>query len=110
MQAVAVDHSGREDVHGDALGARDDCVVELLARRAVELLRVVEEAKRSCSMLAEAVEVEQHTRTHEWPRERPTAGLVGTGDEPPAEFAVERQELPACELRHAGEDSPAPRR
>ena len=43
-------------------------------------------------MVAEAAVVEQHARDDERARKWPATGLVGTGDKPPAELAVEPQE------------------
>src|SRR5713226_1797516 len=110
MEPVAVDHSRREDVHGHTLGAREHGEVELLARRLVDLLRVVQQGERPHAVVAQALVVEQHTGDDERPGERTTARLVRTGDEADAETAVEAEEpLPGTLARHLAEDSPGPR-
>src|SRR5437868_956290 len=58
VQPVAVDHSGREDVHRYPLGAGEHGAIELLARIAVELLRVVQERERTRAIVTQALEVE----------------------------------------------------
>ena len=73
MQPVAVDHRGRVDVHRDALGAREDRVVQLVAHRLADLLRVVQQRERPDAVVAQAVVVEQHARDDERPGERPAA-------------------------------------
>ena len=63
-------------------------------------------------MVAQALVVEQHARDDERPGERPTPRLVGPGDEPRAERAVEPEQLLAglAALAEArADDSPASR-
>ena len=89
MQALPVDHAGREDVHRDALGAGENGAVELLAGLGPDLLRIVQERQRAHAVVAEAPVVEQHAGDDQRPCQRPAARLVGAGDEPAAERAVE---------------------
>src|SRR5581483_10130876 len=62
------------------------------------LLRVVEEGERTDAVLAKRAVVEQHARDDERARERPSPRLVGTGNEPRPEPAIESQQLLAGPL------------
>ena len=58
-------------------------------------------------MVPDALEVEHDAGDDQRPRERPAAGLVGTGDVAAALLAIEGEELAAGSLHHVAEDSHA---
>src|SRR5262249_23962143 len=105
VEAIPVDHSRWENVNRDTPGAGEHGAVELLPRFRVDLLRVVQEPERSRSVVAHAGQVEHYAGDDERAREGPSAGLVGSCDEPTAQLAIERKQLPAGSLHHASEDS-----
>ena len=89
------------DLGGDA----EDHWKQLGARLVRLLLGVVERPERTNLGGPDRVEVEQHRGGHERAGEAPAAGLVGAGDEPRLEGAVE-PEQPAG----GGNPALAPRR
>ena len=99
VQPVAVDHPGREHVHRDALRAREHRAIELVARRLVDLLRVVQQRERTHAVVAQRGVVEEHAGDDERACERSASRLVGARDEPHAEIAVVAKELLAGPLR-----------
>ena len=93
MQAVAVDLSGRDHANGDTLGATDNGAEEILAPFRRALLRVVEEAERPDTVVAQRAVVEEHARHDERACKGAASRLVRTGNEARAEASIEAQEL-----------------
>ena len=89
VEPGAVDLVMRDDAECNTLGAADDRAEKLLPLLGSNLLRVVEERQRADTVVAEPVVVEQDTGDDQRPCEGSPTGLVGAGDEPGAEPAVE---------------------
>jgi hypothetical protein len=89
VQTIVVDARGGDDTHGDACGALEHGVEEPLALVRIDLLGVVEPPEGTHPVTAQAVVVEQDTRDYERAGERSPPGLVGSGDEPRPQTAIE---------------------
>ena len=96
MQPAVVDAAHRARDDDDAPRAGEHARVERLARRVVVLLGVVERAERAQLARRQRVVVEQHRGGDERPGEAAAPGLVGAGDEPHAERAVEGEQAVAA--------------
>ena len=93
VQAPRVDSADAADRDRDLRSRPDHHRVEGLALLGGALLGVVEVAEGAAIAHAEALVIEQNAGGHQRPGERPAAGLVGAGDEPAAELAVELEQL-----------------
>ena len=89
------------DTTDDAARAGQHARIELLARRVVVLLGVVQRTQRAQLAGRQRRVVEQHRRGDERPGETAPPGLVGAGDEPHRQSPVEGEQAVA-DSRAAG--------
>ena len=101
VQAARVDaaHAARDD--DDPRGGAHHERVERLARLDGVLLGVVERAEQAQLARGQRLVVEQHPGRHQRPGQAAATGLVGAGDQPEAEAAVEGEQPPAAAARRA---------
>ena len=111
MEAVTVDHVRGKHVHRDPLGAAEDAAVQLGARFRVDLLRVVQQGKRTDAVVAQPLVVEKDARDHERAGQWASPRLVSARHEAGAEAPVEREQPRAGSLRgHPASIAPPPAR
>jgi hypothetical protein len=93
VQAAGVDPAHAADRHRHPRHRPDHARVELLTLLGAALFGVVEHAERPAVAHRQPLVVDQHPGGDQRPRERAAPGLIGAGDEPRAQLAVELEQL-----------------